>query len=140
MRNLILMLRDRGATVFFSSHVLSDAEALCSRVAILAAGHLAASGTIADIHAFQLHGWELVVADLSLALLQALKGRITRATPISDGRYSLDVPLDTPPERLLDELIKGGAHLVSLNPMRRTLEDFFVEQVSHEPNTRVVDA
>src|SRR5438046_3873574 len=40
VRALILGLRDRGCTVFFSSHVLADAEALCSRVAILARGRL----------------------------------------------------------------------------------------------------
>jgi len=137
VRNLILALRDRGATVFFSSHVLSDAETLCSRVAILAGGRLVASGAIADIHAFQVHGWELVVSNLSPLLLETLMPRVTRATPISDGRYSLDLPLDPPPERVLDELINGGARLVSLNPMRRTLEDFFVERVTHEPNRRV---
>jgi hypothetical protein len=96
-----------------------------------------ASGAIADIHAFQVHGWELVVSNLSAPLLETLRPRVTRVTPISDGRYSLDLPLDPPPERVLDELIKGGARLVSLNPMRRTLEDFFVERVSHEPRRRV---
>ena len=44
VRDLILALRARGCTVFFSSHILSDAEALCSRVAIMAQGKLVAIG------------------------------------------------------------------------------------------------
>src|SRR5439155_17491881 len=61
VRNLILELRDQGRTVFFSSHILSDAEVLCSRVAILVKGQLAAQGTIADLQAFHVRGWELIV-------------------------------------------------------------------------------
>ena len=53
VRALILGLRDRGCTVFFSSHVLSDAEALCSRVAILARGRLVASGGLNEMLAFE---------------------------------------------------------------------------------------
>ena len=49
IRELILRLRDRGCTVFFSSHVLADAEALCSRVAIVAGGRLVASGALSDM-------------------------------------------------------------------------------------------
>src|SRR5580698_10714828 len=52
VRSLILRLRDRGCTVFFSSHVLSDAEALCSRVAILAKGRLVATGRLNEMLAF----------------------------------------------------------------------------------------
>src|SRR5213592_4701656 len=62
VRALILRLRDRGCTVFFSSHVLSDAEALCSRVAILAKGRLVTAGRLHEMLAFEVKGWELVAA------------------------------------------------------------------------------
>ena len=129
VRRLILGLRDRGCTVFFSSHVLSDAEALCSRVAILARGRLVASGRLSEILAFGVRGWELVVAEASDALIAAHQSRIARAHAIGGGRFALELPPDTPPEPLLRDLTAGGAHLVSLNPIRETLEDFFVEKV-----------
>ena len=49
VRELILSLRDQGRTIFFSSHILTDAEALCSRVAIIADGRLVACGRLADL-------------------------------------------------------------------------------------------
>jgi ABC-2 type transport system ATP-binding protein len=132
IRQLILRLRDRGCTVFFSSHVLSDAEALCSRVAIVARGRLMAQGPLTEILAFKVHGWELVMSHVPSALLDcALKdGRVLKALPIGEDRYALDLPLETPPDRLMAELSGGGARLVSLNPLRETLEDFFVRQVA----------
>jgi ABC-2 type transport system ATP-binding protein len=132
IRQLILRLRDRGCTVFFSSHVLSDAEALCSRVAIVAKGRLVASGALTEILAFQVHGWELVMSQVPKAALEcALKdGRVLKALPLGPDRYALDLPLGTPPERLLGDLTSAGAQLVSLNPLRETLEDFFVRQVA----------
>jgi ABC-2 type transport system ATP-binding protein len=129
VRALILRLRDRGCTVFFSSHVLSDAETLCSRVAILARGGLVASGRLSDMLAFQVRGWELVVADMPDALIAALGSRATRAIRIGEGRFSLELPLDTPPDRMVAELTAAGARLVSLNPIRDTLEDFFIQRV-----------
>src|SRR5436190_23165185 len=109
IRALILRLRDKGCTVFFSSHVLSDAEALCSRVAILARGRLVASGHVKDMTAFQHRGWELVVSDVPPAVVQRLGGRVVRAVDLGGGRYTLELPLDPPPERLLGDLTAAGA-------------------------------
>jgi ABC-2 type transport system ATP-binding protein len=130
VRALILRLRDRGCTVFFSSHVLSDAEALCSRVAILARGRLVASGALSEMLAFEARGWELVVAGVSEAAVPSVGPAVRRVVPIGGDRYTLELPLDPPPERLVSDLTASGAKLVSLNPIRPTLEDLFVEQVT----------
>jgi ABC-2 type transport system ATP-binding protein len=130
IRSLILELRDQGRTIFFSSHILADAEALCRRVAVVAGGRLAASGLLSDILAFEIRGWELVVADLSPAALARVKPTARRVTEISPGRYSLELSLEHPPERVLADLTATGARLVSINPVRDTLEDFFVKRVA----------
>lgn len=130
VRALILRLRDRGCTVFFSSHVLSDAEALCSRVAILAKGRLLTEGRLTDMLAFQAHGWELVVEHVSESALRTLGAHAQRVVRISGGRYQAELPLEPSPDRVLSQLTAAGAALVSLNPIRQTLEDLFVQQVS----------
>ena len=138
IRQLILRLRERGCTVFFSSHVLADAEALCSRVAIVARGKLVASGALSEILAFQVHGWELVVSHLTPAALECVQksGRVEKAVPLGEGRFALDMPLAVAPEQVLAELTAAGAQLVSLTPLRETLEDFFVRQVAEAKNDR----
>jgi len=138
VRSLILRLRDAGTTVFFSSHVLSDAEALCSRVAILARGRLVSAGRLSDMLAFKAHGWELVVAGLGDHAFPAVGPSVRSVVRIGQGRYQFELPLDPPPERLLAEVTAAGAHLVSLNPIRETLEDFFVEQVTM-PDVLAID-
>ena len=137
VRQLILELRDKGCTVFFSSHVLSDAEALCSRVAILAGGRLVASGSMADLQAFEAQGWELVVANLTPEAIERHQGQLVRVTRISDGRYAFELPLQPPPALLMDALIREGGQVVSLNPVRDTLEDFFVRKIAEQPVSRM---
>src|SRR5689334_11120690 len=130
VRQLILRLRDRGCTVFFSSHVLSDAEALCSRVAILAKGRLVSSGKLTEMLAFDARGWELIVAGASERLIAHLGSVVRRAINLGADRYQLELAGDAAPDRVLADVAADGGRLVSLNPIRATLEEIFVERVS----------
>ena len=129
VRALMLELRDQGRTIFFSSHILSDAEALCSQVAIVAKGRLAAAGRLADMREFAVHGWELVMAGVPAAALERVRQRARRVLTIAGDRYAIELASDGRPEEMLRELTATGATLVSLNPLRETLEDVFVKRV-----------
>jgi ABC-2 type transport system ATP-binding protein len=138
VRALILRLRDEGRTVFFSSHILSDAETLCSRVAIVARGRLMASGSLSDLLAQQLQGWEIVVdgladAPATDAIDPAAATVLTprKVTRIGEGRYTIEIGASTDPLRAISALVAAGARLISVNPLRETLEDVFVRQVDH---------
>jgi ABC-2 type transport system ATP-binding protein len=136
VRNLILDLRDHGRTVFFSSHILADAEALCSRVAIVAGGRLAAAGRLNDLLAFEVRGWELIISDGTPDVLARVAPIARKTTDLSHGRYAIDLALDHPPERVMNDLSALGAKLVSINPIRDTLEDLFVRRVAEAGSAR----
>jgi len=129
VRQLLLRLRDRGCTVFFSSHILSDAEALCSRVAIIAQGRLAGGGRLADIVGVDVLGWELVAEGVNADALEQLTARARSVTRLADGRYAADLP-PLGPEAAVQALSAAGGRVVSLNPVRHTLEDYFVQHVA----------
>ena len=130
VRSLILELRDQGRTVFFSSHILAEAEALCSRVAIVAGGRLAATGRLGELAEFEIRGWELVVNNMSPAALERIRPLTTRTVEIGPGRYTLELPLTQAPATLIPEIALTGASIVSLNPLRDTLEDFFMQRIA----------
>jgi len=131
VRELIRSLRQEGRTVFFSSHILSDAEAVCSRVAIMVQGTLVTTGSLADL-AFEIRGWELIVSgtDDGIAAL-GLEG----VTTVADGRYVVNLPLDRPPDPLLPELGRHGLRVVSLTPQHESLEEFFMRLVARRQET-----
>jgi ABC-2 type transport system ATP-binding protein len=141
IRELILRLRDRGCTVFFSSHVLSDAETLCSRVAMLAGGRLVAVDSLRELNAFRIRGWEVVVSGMTDANLQQLTrdAIIVRSTRLGEERHAVEVPPSTTPEAVLPALTSGGAHVVSLQPLRDTLEDLFIQKVRGAETRRGVE-
>ena len=130
VRALMLELRDQGRTILFSSHILSDAEALCNRVAIVAKGRLATVGKLSDLHEFKVLGWELVMSGVPPTALDRIRPRARRLVPVGGDRYVIDLPPDGRPEEMLRELTAAGATMVSINPLRETLEDVFVRRVA----------
>jgi ABC-2 type transport system ATP-binding protein len=125
----MLRLRDRGCTVFFSSHILSDAEALCTRVGIVAQGRLVAHGKLADIVGFELRGWELVVSRLPNEIRTMIQPHVTSITTLGDDRDMVELKADDVVEDAIGDLARHGVRVISVNPIRTTLEDYFVATV-----------
>jgi ABC-2 type transport system ATP-binding protein len=136
VRALILRLRDEGRTIFFSSHILSDAESLCSRVAIVAGGRLATVGRLQDMASVEIRGWEVVMTEVAAPLLKELEGQGIKATSVSEGRYTFELPKDARPEPFIAHLTGAGASLLSVAPLHTTLEEVFVEQVARAGSSR----
>ena len=130
VRNLIARLHGEGRTILFSSHILSDAETLCSRVAILAKGRLAASGALRELLAEQVRGWEILVRGLDAATHPALAARGMALTPLAGGVTQIVLPASSRPEPVIAELAAAGASLVSASPRVETLEDVFVRSTA----------
>ena len=74
VRDIMLRLRDRGSTVFFSSHILADAEAICSSVGIVSGGRLVAAGRSPIWSRPRRAAGQLVVGGLDSALAERLVG------------------------------------------------------------------
>jgi ABC-2 type transport system ATP-binding protein len=132
VRALVLQLRDRGCTVFFSSHILPDAEAVCSRVGILANGRLLTAGRLSEILAGDVRGWELVVDGVTANALAPFATRATRVTRITEERHALALPATAAPEQFVAELAAAGVRVLSLTPVHPTLEEYFVERVTSQ--------
>jgi len=123
---LIRTLKNEGRTIFFSSHILSDAEAVCSQVAILVRGSLIATARIADLE-FEVLGWELVVSGTDEGALVNLG--LAGATALAGGRYSIDLPADRSPNFILPELVRHGFYIVALIPRHESLENYFTRKI-----------
>ena len=136
IRALILRLRDAGTTVFFSSHILSDAETLCSRVGIVAGGRLATCGRLSEMAGYEVRGWEVVLAGVGPELLARAARTGARTTPVSDGRYTFELPREARVDAFVAEMAGAGASLVSVNPLHTTLEEVFVQQVARTASAR----
>ena len=124
VRDLILETRGRGSTVFFSSHILQDAEMICDRVAILADGRIRSIGRLEALLAGAGSGYEVGLAGDAAAAIGC-----ERVVARSENNLLVRVSTLEEAERLVAAARLEGARLVSLQPVRVTLEDLFLREV-----------
>jgi ABC-2 type transport system ATP-binding protein len=123
VRDLILAQRAAGRTIFFSSHILQDAEMMCDRVAIVFKGKLRAVGRLDDLVAREAKWIEVSV-----------RGVLPAGLP-GDGATAPDgttlVRVDGVPAltKLLAAVPAAGGEVLSVWPRRETLEDLFLREI-----------
>jgi hypothetical protein len=93
----------------------------------LAKGRVVAVGGLSELTASASRGWEVVIDGLTEDTASRLGGRVRRVTRITGSRYSLELEAAERPETLVAELSAAGASLVSVTPLRATLEEFFLQ-------------
>lgn len=152
IRNVLLELRERGTTLFINSHLLSELETVCDRVAILVQGRVARQGSVNELtlakqhYAFELESpsWPAVAATLGCATDSSpppIPGRIASGKLPDQTWWEFDgstlrvgkiQPADV--QEILDALRRGGLVIRKMQLLRPSLEDLFFEAVT-DPNT-----
>jgi len=128
VREMIAGLRSRGKTIFFSSHILTDVEAMCDRVAILNRGRLVETGRLSDILKSRSNEIEAVVSGVNEEVLAELRDFAIEVKPTPEGAR-VRLTNDQEMARLLAIAHGAGGRLVSVNPVRESLEDLFVREI-----------
>lgn len=126
VRDLIAALRDEGKTVFMCSHILSDIEVLCDRVAILKRGQLAQVGYLDELRRTNEgpNRMEVMAAGTDA---EALKQHLpeTEITPTPRG-LRIEIASEDEIDDVLSALRKAGGKVVSIQPVKQSLEELFL--------------
>lgn len=132
VRDLILSLRDRGKTIFFSTHILHDVEMICDRVGIVMKGRLLASGRVDElVRQDHTQSVEIVCRQIKAednAFIHSLATRV-----LQQGQQCLIVlPNPDAVDAVVGEIRRQGGRLLSVTPHKASLEDLFFQEAAHE--------
>jgi ABC-2 type transport system ATP-binding protein len=127
VRDVILHLREEGRTVLFSTHILSDVEAICDRVGIIVDGRLTDCGALHELVEPGAREFELVIEAISPELSRRLQ-QVAAGVRERDQSLVLTFREDGPAQEAARAVLGGGGRVVSFTPHRRTLEELFVKR------------
>ena len=127
MRDIILECRDKGKTVIFSSHILSDVEMICDQVAIILNGELQEIVRVDEILDREIKVWEITYTGLPTESSAAIEDKGIEVIKSGD-RVLIKVDDESQARSILEEIGKLGGKLISFGPRRDSLEDVFVRK------------
>jgi len=131
VRDLIVALKAQGCTVFFSTHILPDAEALCDRVALLREGRLVEVGPLSQVLRVDPSHLEVLAAGLGADAVARLPEAAGGRVPVGD-RWRLEVAVGQL-GTVATAIEREGGRVLSANPARQTLEEAFFREVGEAP-------
>jgi len=125
VRDLMEQLKHEGKTVFFSTHILSDAEALCDRVAIIHHGKLRGVGAVADLTSSVQGKVELIWQGTQVPPSMKTLGAECHVT----GDTVRAVLAENQQDAAIDALRRERMRLIAITPVRTSLEEYFIEKL-----------
>jgi ABC-2 type transport system ATP-binding protein len=125
VRELIQELRSEGKTVFFSTHILSDAEALCDRVAVIHQGELRGVGEVSELTSQSQGKVEIIFCATRVPEGLAALQPVTRLS----GNMVSAVIAEPQQDAALEVLRGDHIRLVSLTPVRSSLEEYYLQKL-----------
>ncbi len=134
VRDLIAGLRSTGTTVFLCSHILSDIEVLCDRVAILKRGRLVEQGRLEELRARagDEQRIEITVAGANAeAVEQHLKEVLGASVVNTAAGARIEVEGEQDVDKAIAAMRRAGGRLVSVQPVRQSLEELFMREAGN---------
>lgn len=131
VRDVILELRDAGKTIFFSSHILQDAEMICDRVAILVDGRVVRVGALCEVVGQEITAVELEVEGIDAELYGELAAK-ARGSVAQGARFLFEFADEDDAEKGLDLVRTAGGRVRGLHSRHRSLEDIMVRDARGE--------
>jgi ABC-2 type transport system ATP-binding protein len=131
VRNLILEQKATGKTVFFSSHIISDVEALCDRVIILLKGRKVAEGKVEELVGGEgIQYVELLFSPVPDEVSLSRLGVPPEGATVRGNAFVLRAKDDEEANRWIERFREAGSLVRSCIPVKKHLEDIYVEQVA----------
>lgn len=129
VKDIIRELKERGKTVFFSTHITADVEAVCDRLGVIVKGRLEALDKVENVLRRGIEGYTVQVSGNAANVSGDFVSR-----KISDTLSEYDVPKDSF-NLFIDMVSQHDGKVELIETKRRNLEEFFLEIVKHELRT-----